>query len=140
MVSENNGNFKFADIEALDIMNIFCHQVKRLFDTFHEPFKRVEPSLQNIPETPAQNNLAGPMTSAQNDAEASLNEDKHEDVDDHVGKQRKKETELSVKSALYAAFVKYADRVGRKSNTSEGVEEEESSIIMESKVDEKKLL
>ena len=74
-------------------MNIFCHQVKRLFDTFHEPFKRVESSLQNIniPEASAQNNLASPMTSTQKDAEASLNEDKHGDVDDHAGKRRKEE-------------------------------------------------
>ncbi|XP_028780841.1 DNA excision repair protein ERCC-1 isoform X2 [Neltuma alba] len=102
-------------------------KVKRLFDTFHEPFKRAESSWQNVPETCAQNNAASPRTSAQTDAEpSSLNEDKHEDAD-NVGKRRKKEAELTVKSALSAAFAKYADRVGRKSNPSEGEERGESS-------------
>ncbi|KAK4282826.1 hypothetical protein QN277_014155 [Acacia crassicarpa] len=115
-------------------------KVKRLFDTFHEPFKRVESSWQNIPETSAQNKAASPKTSAENDAEpSSLNEDKHEDAEDQVGKRRKKETEMTVKSALSAAFAKYADRVGRKgNNASEGEERGESSVIMESKADGRK--
>lgn len=102
-------------------------KVKRLFDTFHEPFKRAESSWQTIPETSGQNKAASPKTSVQNDAEpSSLNEDRHEDAD-NVGKRRKKETELTVKSALSAAFAKYADRVGRKNDTSEGDERGESS-------------
>lgn len=114
------------------------HQVKRLFDTFHEPFKRVESSWQTIPETSVQNKSVSPRNSAQDDAEpSSLNEDKNKDADE-FSKRRKKESELNVKSALSAAFAKYAGRVGRKSNTPEGKERGESSGVMESKADKRK--
>ncbi|KAF7809689.1 DNA excision repair protein ERCC-1 [Senna tora] len=107
-------------------------KVKRLFDTFHEPFKRVESSWQAIPETSGQNKPATSEASAQSNAEpSSLNEDEHKDADD-VSKRRKKESELTVKSALSAAFVKYADRVGRKNSTSEGEEKGKSSAVMDS--------
>ncbi|TKY45487.1 DNA excision repair protein ERCC-1 [Spatholobus suberectus] len=88
-------------------------KVKRLFDTFHEPFKRVESSWQAIPETSVRNMPASPVSSIKNNAESSsLIEDKQEDVED-VSKRRKKEPEVTVKSALSAAFAKYSDRVGR---------------------------
>ncbi|KAL5196066.1 DNA excision repair protein ERCC-1 [Glycine soja] len=37
-------------------------KVKRLFDTFHEPFKHVESSRQAIPETSVQNKPASPSS------------------------------------------------------------------------------
>ncbi|KAK7269304.1 hypothetical protein RIF29_22027 [Crotalaria pallida] len=93
-------------------------KVKRLWDTFHEPFKRVESSRQAIPETSVLNKPASPDTSARNDAEpSSVNDDKQKDVED-ASKRRKKEPELSVKSALSAAFAKYSDRVGKRNSTS----------------------
>ncbi|KAH1037592.1 hypothetical protein GYH30_056775 [Glycine max] len=37
-------------------------KVKRLFDTFHEPFKHVESNRQAIPETSVQNKPASPSS------------------------------------------------------------------------------
>ncbi|OIV90846.1 hypothetical protein TanjilG_15579 [Lupinus angustifolius] len=94
-------------------------KVKRLWDTFHEPFKRVESSRQPIPETAVQNKPASPDTSIRNDAESSfVNEDKQKDVED-VSKRRKKEPEISVKSALSVAFAKYSNRHGKRNITSQ---------------------
>ncbi|CAL0300080.1 unnamed protein product [Lupinus luteus] len=94
-------------------------KVKRLWDTFHEPFKRVESSRQPIPETSVQNNPASLDTSIRNNAESSsVNEEKQKDVED-VSKRRKKEPELSVKSALSVAFAKYSNRVGKRNSTSQ---------------------
>ncbi|KAE9618976.1 hypothetical protein Lal_00047786 [Lupinus albus] len=94
-------------------------KVKRLWDTFHEPFKRVESSRQPIPETSVQNKPASPDTSIRNNAESSsVNEDKQKDVED-MSKRRKKEPELSVKSALFEAFTKYSNRLGKRNNTSQ---------------------
>ncbi|RDY06144.1 DNA excision repair protein ERCC-1, partial [Mucuna pruriens] len=103
-------------------------KVKRLFDTFHEPFKRVESSRQAIPETSVQNTPASPVSSIRNDAESSsLIEDKQEDVED-LSKRRKKEPEVTVKSALSAAFAKYSGRVGKSKSTSQ-VEAKGKSIV-----------
>lgn len=96
-------------------MNLPCNQVKRLYDTFHEPFKRVVSSGPTVPEASAQNN-AEPC---------SVNEDKGDeeeekkDTEDET-KHKKKEPELTVKSALSAAFAKYADKVGKKNRKSPG--------------------
>ncbi|XP_057427829.1 DNA excision repair protein ERCC-1 isoform X2 [Lotus japonicus] len=107
-------------------------KVKRLFDTFHEPFKRVESSRQAVPETSAQNKPASPDPLMRNNAESSsLIKDK--DVED-VSKRRKEEPELTVKSALSAAFAKYSDRVGK--NTSEVEEKEEESLVVKDSEDE----
>lgn len=104
-----------------------------MFDTFHEPFKRVESSRQAVPETSAQNKPASPDPLMRNNAESSsLIKDK--DVED-VSKRRKKEPELTVKSALSAAFAKYSDRVGKK-NTSEVEEKEEESLVVKDSEDE----
>lgn len=113
-------------ISTLNILYTSCYQVKRLFDTFHEPFKRVESSRQAIPETSVQNKAASPDTSIRNNAEpSSLNEDKQKDVED-VSKRRKKEPDFSVKSALSVAFARYSDKVGKKNNTSQVEEKRES--------------
>ncbi|KAH9688988.1 DNA excision repair protein ERCC-1 [Citrus sinensis] len=80
-------------------------KVKRLYDTFHEPFKRVVSSHPPIPETPSQKDVE----------RSSVNEvtEVEKDTED-VNKRRKKETESTVKSALSAAFAKYADKIGKK--------------------------
>ncbi|WVY97568.1 hypothetical protein V8G54_029719 [Vigna mungo] len=94
-------------------------KVKRLFDTFHEPFKRVDSSRQAIPDTSVQYEPASPGSLIRNHTESSsLIEDKQGDVDD-VSKRRKKEPEVTVKSALSAAFAKYSDRVGKRKETSQ---------------------
>ncbi|KAL9447404.1 hypothetical protein AB3S75_014966 [Citrus x aurantiifolia] len=84
-------------------------KVKRLYDTFHEPFKRVVSSHPPIPETPSQKDVE----------RSSVNEvtEVEKDTED-VNKRRKKETESTVKSALSAAFAKYADKIGKKKNCS----------------------
>ncbi|ESW16745.1 hypothetical protein PHAVU_007G181700 [Phaseolus vulgaris] len=94
-------------------------KVKRLFDTFHEPFKRVDSSRQATLDTSVQNKPASPGSSIRNNTESSsLIEDKQENVDD-VSKRKKKEPEVTVKSALSAAFTKYSDRVGKRKRTSQ---------------------
>ncbi|TKY52196.1 DNA excision repair protein ERCC-1 [Spatholobus suberectus] len=110
-------------------------KVKRLFDTFHEPFKRVESSRQAIPETSVQNMPASPVSSIKNNAESSsLIENKQEDVED-VSKRRKKEPEVTVKSALSAAFAKYSDRVGKRKSTSQVDEKGESIVLKKSEAE-----
>lgn len=90
-----------------------------MFDTFHEPFKRVDSGRQAIPDTSVQYEPASPGSSIRNDTESSsLIEDKQGDVND-VSKRRKKEPEVTVKSALSAAFAKYSDRVGKRKETSQ---------------------
>jgi DNA excision repair protein ERCC-1 len=76
-----------------------------LYDTFHEPFKRVVSSRPAVSETPGQDN-AEPC---------SVSEEKEEDTStEDANKRKKKEPELTVKSALSAAFAKYADKAGKK--------------------------
>ncbi|XP_052730612.1 DNA excision repair protein ERCC-1 isoform X2 [Vigna angularis] len=104
-------------------------KVKRLFDTFHEPFKRVDSSRQAIPDTSVQHEPVSPGSSIRNNTESSsLIEDKQDDVDD-VSKRRKKEPEVTVKSALSAAFAKYSDRVGKRKETSQVEEKGESDAF-----------
>ncbi|ESR46507.1 hypothetical protein CICLE_v10003828mg [Citrus x clementina] len=77
--------------------------VKCLYDTFHEPFKRVVSHHPPIPETPSLKDVEP----------SSMNE---------VTKV-KKDTEEPVKSALSAAFSIYADKMGEKKNSSSQVGE-----------------
>lgn len=110
-------------------------KVKRLFDTFHEPFKRVESSRQDIPETSVQNKPASPVSLNRSNAESpSLTEDKQEDVED-VSKRKKKEPEVTVKSALSAAFAKYSNRVGKGKSASQVEEKGESIVVKESEAE-----
>ncbi|KAL4578044.1 hypothetical protein LXL04_014159 [Taraxacum kok-saghyz] len=72
-------------------------KVKRLYDTFHEPFKRTVPKHPPPPETSTQ--LFTPSEAKE---------------DENVGpssKRDKKEANLTVKSALTAAFAKYKEKV-----------------------------
>ncbi|XLU30547.1 hypothetical protein S245_066613, partial [Arachis hypogaea] len=110
-------------------------KVKRLFDTFHEPFKRLESSRQVIPETSVQDKTASPDVSANNDAEpCSLNEDKQKDAED-VNKRKEKEPELTVKSALSEAFAKYSNRIGKRNKTSQVEEKVESGAVRKSEAE-----
>lgn len=86
-------------------------KVKRLHDTFHEPFKRVVSNRASIPETTAQ--------------PRPLNEDK-EMVE--ADKSRKREPELTVKSALSEAFAKYSGKVGEKNKTQGKMARTESNV------------
>ncbi|GFP96761.1 DNA excision repair protein ercc-1 [Phtheirospermum japonicum] len=79
-------------------------KVKRLHDTFHEPFKRAVPN-----SVPTVENPIDELTS-----ESEKNDGEKEIVDEN--KRQKKEAEVSVKSALKAAFAKYSDRIGSKRN------------------------
>ncbi|CAJ1976164.1 unnamed protein product [Sphenostylis stenocarpa] len=110
-------------------------KVKRLFDTFHEPFRRVESSRQTIPETSVQNMPTSPVSLIRiNTESSSLIEDKQEDIE-AVNKRRKKEPEVTVKSALSAAFARYSDRVGKRKNTSQVEEKGDSNVFKESEAE-----
>ncbi|XP_012569867.1 DNA excision repair protein ERCC-1 [Cicer arietinum] len=103
-------------------------KVKRLYDTFHEPFKRVESSRQAILETSVQNKPDNLDISLRKNAESSSSlEDKQKGVD-NASKRRKKEPDLTVKTALSEAFAKFSDRVG-KSNITSKLKEKGESIV-----------
>ncbi|XP_052194348.1 DNA excision repair protein ERCC-1 [Diospyros lotus] len=97
-------------------------KVKRLYDTFHEPFKRVIPKHVTIPEV-----------STQNKAELSSVIEENEEKEEDASKRRKKEPEITIKSALSAAFAKYSDRFGKKNNLEQKVEESSSACGSEGK-------
>lgn len=80
-------------------------KVKRLYDTFHEPFKRVLTSQPAAPETSVQRN-AEPSSAS----EATEAEDKEE-----INKRQKTEPTINIKSALSAAFAKYAAKKNSQS-------------------------
>lgn len=86
-----------------------------MYDTFHEPFKRVVSPGSTVPETSAQNN-AEPCSVNKDKGEEEEEETKKDTEDE--SKHKKKEPKLTVKSALSAAFVQYADRVGKKNKKS----------------------
>lgn len=77
-------------------------KVRRLHDTFHEPFKRVISVRPAAPETPVKNN-------------APENEGEEEE---DTSKRKKKEPELTVKSALTTAFAKYEEKIRKNKNQS----------------------
>lgn len=103
-------------------------QVKRLYDTFHEPFKRVVPSCPAVPENPVHNNAEPSSTNevveVENDAE-------------DASKRRKKEAELTVKSALSAAFAQYSQKIGKRNNGSKGKNDEEKGHAPKTKAENK---
>ncbi|CAN1232803.1 DNA excision repair protein ERCC-1 [Linum perenne] len=81
-------------------------KVKRLHDTFHEPFKRTVSSQSVVSETTTQGLPNGDQA-----AEAGV--EKEEEQGD-ANKRRKKESEKTVKSTLSAVLAKYADKFGKK--------------------------
>uniref|UniRef100_A0A2P2L6F6 DNA excision repair protein ERCC-1 n=1 Tax=Rhizophora mucronata TaxID=61149 RepID=A0A2P2L6F6_RHIMU len=84
-------------------------KVKRLHDTFHEPFRRVISSQPVIPETTFQKGSDAPSVN-----EIVELEREREDV----SKCGNREPEMTVKSALSMAFAKYADKFGKKNGKS----------------------
>ncbi|XP_004235989.1 DNA excision repair protein ERCC-1 isoform X1 [Solanum lycopersicum] len=89
-------------------------KVKRLYDAFHEPFKREVPKRQCIPETSVANES--------HPGSSNTKEDEKEIVD--TSNSAKKEPEVTVKSALSAAFAKYSHKITRKKNNKSREEEE----------------
>ncbi|XP_010424677.1 PREDICTED: DNA excision repair protein ERCC-1-like isoform X1 [Camelina sativa] len=88
-------------------------KVKRLYDTFHEPFKRTTPSYPTvieptIPEAPLQKDV---------NSEEPVEED--EDFVEDSRKRKKKEPEKTVKIALSAVFARYSDRLSKKKEKQE---------------------
>lgn len=81
--------------------------MKRLYDTFHEPFKRVsgQPAIA-VPETPIKDK----------NSEETIPTDTVVEVERENSDTSKaeKESNLDVRSALTAAFDKYAGRVRRQ--------------------------
>ncbi|TMW95207.1 hypothetical protein EJD97_009254 [Solanum chilense] len=88
-------------------------KVKRLYDAFHEPFKREVPKRQCIPETSVANES--------HPGSSNTKEDEKEIVD--TSNSEKKEPEVTVKSALSAAFAKYSHKITRKKNNKSQEEE-----------------
>lgn len=74
-----------------------------MYETFHEPFKRVVPHKATISDTPTQT------------APVPEGKEYRKDTED-ASKRKKKEPELTVKSALSEAFAKYSDKVGAKNS------------------------
>ncbi|XP_078154555.1 nucleotide repair protein isoform X1 [Carex rostrata] len=105
-------------------------KVKRLYDTFHEPFKRV-PTRPNIivPDTPDR---------VKNKGEPSPATDGGESGKDAQSPGNIKDSNVSVKTALSAAFVKYNERMqnrGTKRNSRAIGEASGSASDMASKED-----
>lgn len=96
-----------------------------MYDTFHEPFKRVVASRPTVSES----------TVPDNDGPCSVTEDKEMKETEEESKRRKKEQELTVKSALSAAFAKYADRVKRKNSKSPLMKNGDISVAMEAEAE-----
>ncbi|CAK7340762.1 unnamed protein product [Dovyalis caffra] len=101
-------------------------KVKRLHDTFHEPFKRVVSSQPVVPETPIQKDTEPSSVSEVADSEKE---------EANANKRRKKQPKLTVKSALSAAFAKYAKKSGNKNDKSEGEKVGETSTGMDSEAE-----
>jgi len=96
-------------------------KVKRLYETFHEPFKRVVPKHLSVPETSTPKNFEPHPVSEGNEGEK----------EDDEKKRTKKEPETTIKSALSAAFAKYSDKIGKKNNISVEEKIEECSSPVE---------
>lgn len=81
-------------------------KVKRLYDTFHEPFKRVIPKNSSVMETCTENNPK-PFTA---------NCEKAQEKEEDSIKLGKIEPQVTVKSALATALSKYSDKIICKKN------------------------
>ncbi|PHT47692.1 hypothetical protein CQW23_11900 [Capsicum baccatum] len=92
-------------------------KVKRLYDAFHEPFKREVPKRQCIPENSVANEPHPGSSSGKED---------EKEIGD-ASNCEKKEPEVTVKSALSAAFAKYPHKVARMKNKSQEKEDGKSS-------------
>lgn len=96
-----------------------------MYDTFHEPFKHVVASRPAVPETPVQNNTEP----------GSVSEKKGKEKATEDASNKKNEPELTVKSALSAAFAKYADKVGQKNGKMAGEKNGETRATVETEAE-----
>lgn len=113
-----------------------------MHDTFHEPFKRVVTSQPAVPETSIQNNVEPDSVNenkVRDTENGSANEDKEEKGTENESKRTKKKPDLTVKSALSAAFAKYADKVSKKNKKSQGERRGETSSAMEDETEKENL-
>lgn len=79
-----------------------------MYDTFHEPFKRTVPVGPIAPEAPIPKAAEAANSAPEAEEPVIDSED--------TGRRRKKEPEVTVKSALSAAFAKYANKAGRRNS------------------------
>nr|GMD37549.1 DNA excision repair protein ERCC-1 [Ipomoea batatas] len=84
-------------------------KVKRLYDTFHEPFQR-EVSKHAVSEAAANENTGTSPAPESEEIETAVKD---------PNKRRKNEPDITIKSALSAAFAKYSHKVGRKTDKSQ---------------------
>lgn len=103
-------------IASIHSLRAFFDQVKRLYDTFHEPFRRVVPSQPTTLKAPLQNKANEPSSVSK----ITKMENKLEET----SKRRKQEPESSLKSALSAAFAKYTDKLAKRDNKFKGEDED----------------
>uniref|UniRef100_A0A1J3IP01 DNA excision repair protein ERCC-1 n=1 Tax=Noccaea caerulescens TaxID=107243 RepID=A0A1J3IP01_NOCCA len=83
-------------------------KVKRLYDTFHEPFKRAASSYPSVIEPTI------PETEIEKDVNSEEPVAEDEDFVKDSRKRKKKEPEKTVKTALSAVFARYSDRLSKK--------------------------
>lgn len=82
--------------------------MKRLYDTFHEPFKRAASSYPSVIEPTA------PETEVQKDVNSEEPAEADEDFVEGSRKRKKMEPEKSVKTALSTVFARYSDKLCKK--------------------------
>lgn len=82
--------------------------MKRLYDTFHEPFKRAASSYPSVIEPTI------PETEIEKDVNSEEPVAEDEDFVEDSRKRKKKEPEKTVKTALSAVFARYSDRLSKK--------------------------
>ncbi|PKU68201.1 DNA excision repair protein ERCC-1 [Dendrobium catenatum] len=96
-------------------------KVKRLYDTFHEPFRRVS----NRPSTVT---IAEAFSKGKNEAKEALKDDGEkteiEEGKSVASKAEKESSSNNVRSALDAAFAKYAERAGKRDRKGNPVRKE----------------
>ncbi|CAN6895222.1 unnamed protein product [Brassica oleracea var. botrytis] len=83
-------------------------KVKRLYDTFHEPFKRAASSYPSVIEPTARE------TEVQKDVNSEEPAEADEDFVEGSRKRKKMEPEKSVKTALSTVFARYSDKLCKK--------------------------
>ncbi|ESQ49554.1 hypothetical protein EUTSA_v10020823mg [Eutrema salsugineum] len=83
-------------------------KVKRLYDTFHEPFKRATSSYPSVIEPII------PETVNQKDVNSEEPVEADEDFVEDSRKRKRKEPEKTVKTALSAVFARYSDKLSKK--------------------------
>lgn len=104
-------------------------KVKRLYDSFHEPFRRVV-SKPTVPDVSIQEK-AEPSSMVDDGMESGKNE--------AAATKHGKEPSLTVRSALTAAFAKYSEKVGKQDSkhTLVGQGQESNHVALtETKTDE----